>query len=475
MQYSVVNFKDVNINFDKRIDAEYFKPEYLNVENIIETKNWDLLVNISNVKGGKRLPIGEIFLDEGISYIRAEDIKNGFVEYIDSPKISLKLHEELKAYQTKLNDVLITIVGNSIGDIGIVKFQLEKCNLTENCAKIVTSKNIIPDYLFVFLLSKFGQNQIHREKVGTAQPKLALIRIRSFKIPILYNNFQNLIKNIVEFSFIRQELSKQLYQQAEKLFLEELNLYNWNSTHQLSYIKNFSDTEDAKRIDAEYFQPKYEEIIKAVKEYNNGWDNFGDIVSIKKCIEVGSDTYKEEGIPFVRVSNLNKFEINENNQQYISEDYYKELAENFQPKKGEILLSKDGTAGLAYHINSEPKKMIPCGGILRLKVINKEYLPEYLTLVLNSLIVQEQIERVSSGALIKHWLVDQINNTVIPKLDIEKQKEIVSKIQESFKCREQSKQLLEIAKLGVEKAIEENEETATNWINQELLRLDIKL
>ena len=98
-------------------------------------------------------------------------------------------------------------------------------------------------------------------------------------------------------------------------------------------------------------------------------------------------------------------------------------------------------------------------------------MPEYLTLVLNSLIVQEQIEKVLSGALIKHWLTEQINNTVIPKLDIDKQKEIVEKIQESFKCREQSKQLLEIAKQGVEKAIEQNEESATVWINQELEKL----
>ncbi|MCA6523364.1 MAG: hypothetical protein ACK5Y4_04780 [Pseudanabaena sp.] len=40
--------------------------------------------------------------------------------------------------------------------------------------------------------------------------------------------------------------------------------------------------------------------------------------------------------------------------------------------------------------------------------------------------------------------------------------------------RDQSRKLLEIAKTGVEKAIEQNEEVAINWINQQLKNLGIK-
>src|SRR4030067_591175 len=100
MRYSVVNYREVKENSDFRIDADYFRHDFLN------------------------------------------------------------------RYQTKKNDVLITIVGNSIGDVGLVKFNLEKCNLTENCAKVSNLINVIPEFLFAFLLSKHGQIQIHREKVG---------------------------------------------------------------------------------------------------------------------------------------------------------------------------------------------------------------------------------------------------------------------------------------------------------------------
>ena len=51
------------------------------------------------------------------------------------------------------------------------------------------------DYLFSFLQSKFGKFQIERETVGTAQPKLAIERIRNFLIPIIDKKIQN--KNLI--------------------------------------------------------------------------------------------------------------------------------------------------------------------------------------------------------------------------------------------------------------------------------------
>ncbi|PHM11529.1 hypothetical protein CK516_02005 [Nostoc sp. 'Peltigera malacea cyanobiont' DB3992] len=60
---------------------------------------------------------------------------------------------------------------------------------------------------------------------------------------------------------------------------------------------------------------------------------------------------------------------------------------------------------------------------------------------------------------------------------------VTEKVRESRKAREQSKQLLEIAKTGVEGAIllqrgsanETDEATATTWINQQLEALKMNL
>jgi restriction endonuclease S subunit len=140
-----------------------------------------------------------------------------------------------------------------------------------------------------------------------------------------------------------------------------------------------------------------------------------------------------------------------------------------QPQKGEILLSKDATPGIAYYLSDVPGQMIPSSGILRLTVKDAaKIIPEYLTLVLNSVVVQKQIERDAGGSVINHWLVDQVKNTIVPLLDDEVQKEISGKIAESFLKRKQSRSLLEIAKIGVEMAIEKSEEEAEKWINKEV-------
>ena len=120
--------------------------------------------------------------------------------------------------------------------------------------------------------------------------------------------------------------------------------------------------------------------------------------------------------------------------------------------------------------------MVPSGGILRLTVRNRERpSEEYLTLVLNSTLVQQQILKDAGGSIIKHWRLDQVKNTLIPILGKEKQKEIKSKIENSFDCRKKSKQLLEIAKQGVEMAIEQNEAMAKEWIKMQIQNLDINL
>lgn len=173
----------------------------------------------------------------------------------------------------------------------------------------------------------------------------------------------------------------------------------------------------------------------------------------------------------MRVSNLSKFGINNDNQQFLSNSLYEGL-KTHQPQKGEILLSKDATPGIAYYLKDAPGKMIPSSGILRLTVKDADSIyPEYLTLVLNSTIVQKQIERDAGGSIINHWLVDQVKNTTIPILSVSLQKQISEKVDQSFSDREQSKRLLDIAKRGVEMAIEKSEKEAEKWINTSLYEI----
>ena len=85
--------------------------------------------------------------------------------------------------------------------------------------------------------------------------------------------------------------------------------------------------------------------------------------------------------------------------------------------------------------------------------------------MLNSILTQEQVNRDVGGSVILHWRPDQVAGTIIPILHQDKQTEIEQKVLESFNLRQRAKHLLEHAKCAVEIAIEQDEQTAIDWLD----------
>ena len=130
-----------------------------------------------------------------------------------------------------------------------------------------------------------------------------------------------------------------------------------------------------------------------------------------------------------------------------------------------ILFSKDGSVGSAYHLRKDFEG-ITSSAILHLKVNDEKLvIPEYLTLVLNSILVQMQAERDAGGSIILHWRVSEIENVMVPIIEYSKQQQIAGLIEQSFSLKKQSEHLLEVAKKAVEIAIEEDEQVAIDYIN----------
>ena len=79
--------------------------------------------------------------------------------------------------------------------------------------------------------------------------------------------------------------------------------------------------------------------------------------------------------------------------------------------------------------------------------------------------MQLQAERDVNGAVIQHWKPSNIENVIIPILPYAIQQEVAEKVQHSFSLRKQADQLIETAVKAVEIAIENGEETATDYLN----------
>lgn len=469
MQVSTVRFQKLNPEF--RIDAEYYRAEILNRLNVLEQHKKEKLESLVDfVIGpfGSTITVDKYVDESKYRYVRNKDINNFLIKDDGAALIPKIVYDSLPQFHIKKNDLLITVVG-TLGKVAIVTND-DTRSIFSCKSTIIRTRKINPFYLLTYLNSTTGKLFSLRGKRGAIQEGLNLSDLKEIQVFIPSGKFQSLIESTIKTSFNGTSDSIASYNQAKALLLSELGLLNWKAKHRLSFVKNYSATNQAGRIDAEYFQLKYDEIVNTIKGYQGGWDVLGNIVSIKKCVEVGSQAYMDNGdIPFVRVSNLSPFELIE--EKYISNELYEELSQH-QPQKGEILLSKDATPGIAYHMNEKPKKMIPSGGILRLKVINDQINEDYLTLVLNSLIVKEQINRDVGGSVILHWRPDQVKQTLIPILSAKKQQQIQQKIIDSFNLRRQSKHLLECAKRAVEIAIEKNEEEAVKWLQEQTKEAD---
>ncbi|RXJ96526.1 DNA methylase [Malaciobacter molluscorum] len=377
-------------------------------------------------------------------------------------KISLSAHNKLIKTQTLEGDILTARTGK-VGGASIITKDFVGSNSNQNVVNIrITDNSIVPLFLVTFLNCKYGINQFIKASTGNVQPWLNLSLLRKVKIPIFLNNFQLNIEKLVNLAYSKLEDSKSLYKQSEELLLKELDLLNFKPSQEKVSIKSFNESfGESGRLDSEYYQPKYDEIIEHIK--NVEFDSLYNIVNIKKSIEPGSDAYQEEGIPFIRVSNLTKFCLSTPDIHLSKDLFDDELLEVLQPKKDTILLSKDGTVGIAYNIKNEAD-FITSGALLHLTIKKDNVLPEYLTLVLNSIVVQMQSQRDAGGSIIKHWKPSEIAEVLIPIVDRDIQIQIEEKIKESFKLKEESKQLLEVAKRAVEIAIEEDELIAMEFI-----------
>ena len=339
---------------------------------------------------------------------------------------------------------------------------MQTCNISENNLGIKLKKYDRENkhYILTYFNSKYGQILTIRRTSGNAQPKLNVGDLCEIPIPILSKHFHHQISLIILKAREISLKSKEIYRAAESFLLNELSLNNWQPTQANTEIKSFKNSfVQSGRLDAEYYQPKYDVLTAKIQQAEHY--KLSELIKIKKSIEPGSAAYLESGIPFIRVANLSKFGLTEPDI-HLSVTNLKDIEDLF-PKKDTILLSKDGSIGIAYKVE-EDLKAITSGAILHLTVKSEKVIPDYLTLVLNSVLTQLQAERDAGGSIIQHWRIGEIENVLIPIMQLHKQQKIAEFIQQSFSLKKQSEQLLQTAKQAVEMAIEEGEEKAMEFI-----------
>ena len=351
-------------------------------------------------------------------------------------------------------------MSGTIGDVALASKKWKyPINSNQDIAKIETKGKINPYFLYAFLISKYGQNYLRREARGSVQQHVFLSQIEQFEIPLFSKSLVELIQLTIEKSDDILYLAEDLYNQAENFLLETIGLNNFDPSTDPVNVKSFKDSFLATgRLDAEYYQKKYEDFLRLICSYPNGYESL-------------------------------KMSCNQKDYNFTPEDKteykYIELADI--GKSGEI---KDCTIALGVDLPTRARRKINTNDVIvssiegsldscalvteeynnalcstGFYVINsKKINSETLLVLFKSEPMQSILKQNCSGTILTAINKIEFQNLPVPIIDKKIQLIIKEKVSESFILQKQSEQLLETAKLAVEIAIEQNEEKAIEFI-----------
>lgn len=211
-----------------------------------------------------------------------------------------------------------------------------------------------------------------------------------------------------------------------------------------SIIKS-NDLEGLTRLDPQFYQPKFVENRKIIKCMANVV-KFGDIASSfrKGIFDLKAEDYVEDGMPFVRVSNLRHGFIEESNLVFLPTNLHDE---NLQTRlnRGDIILSK--TAYPAASLVNVPECNLSQDTI-GVKIDSNYFIkikPSFIVAFLNSKYGQLLMEQWFQGNVQMHLGLVDAKNILIPILNIKIQEKIDKLFWESSKQYAEAKNLFEQA------------------------------
>ena len=461
-----------------RIDAEYYQKDNLTLENVLES----LAGKSISAHSGKTdcsafyPSITGYYSDDrnNVPFLRVNEIVDGLVVISDK---TVFLPEEVLQSNTKTialaypGDIIIAKGGNTLAKVGLVTDEYKVYATCRDVIILRTDKmtDINKYYLWAYLHCSFGQKLMWRSASQTGQPHLTLSAIDGIRVPEYSMELQIAIEKLYNRSVYIKQKSQKRYSDAAELLSEHLGISEEINT--AISTKMFSATYKATgRLDAEYYQPKYDAYLASLQKFDT--TSLPDEFDVFKNTGTNyADGISDVGV--IKTKQLTNVGVNiDAVESYFTHEACVANKSTFISDNDVIFASMGvGSLGKISVVSYKGDKKFVTDSTLRIYRAKEttRILPEVLCVFLQSVVGQELIYRyvVGSTGIINVYDED-IAKIPIPVLNMSVQREIAEKLQESFALRRLSKQLLRYAKKAVEMAIEQGEETAIKWLESKV-------
>jgi type I restriction enzyme S subunit len=253
--------------------------------------------DVCDVKGGKRLPKGSKLINEPTEhpYIRIRDMyqhkyieNNGDLEYVDE-----ETFKKINRYITNSGDVIIAIVGNTIGLVSLVGRSLDNASLTENCVKLINLKECLSEFIYYYLITEIGQNDLKSKIVGTSQPKLPIYGVKDIcmRLPIIEEQKKiiDILSTLDEKIEVNNQINKTLENMAQAIFKQ------W-----------FVDFEFPNEDGEPYTSSGGKMVESELGMIPKGWEiaALGELADIQKGLSYKGKHLVDSGIPMMNLGNI---------------------------------------------------------------------------------------------------------------------------------------------------------------------------
>ena len=158
----------------------------------------ELDIYISDGNYSSKYPRSEEFVNEGIPFIRGNNMLNGEIIDEDMYFITSEKHSVLLKGHVKSGDVLITTRGN-IGQVAIVPERHEDSNINAQIVLLRVNPNVLYNrYLLWVLQSQNAKDQFETLQTGTALKQLPVGKLEQIKIKYKNLEEQHFIATVLD-------------------------------------------------------------------------------------------------------------------------------------------------------------------------------------------------------------------------------------------------------------------------------------
>ena len=442
LEISEVSILDILKLDDYRLEAEFHISNKIDFESVkgVEVESFSQYGTSKDLNENHRgFPV--LRLNEFDSFFISKPAK--YCDLID--------FETYKSLKLKKDDVLICRTNGNpkfVGKAAIVPQDYEYA-FASYLFRVRPDTNLINSATLVtFLNSKYGRLEIEKYSMVGNQANFSPAKFRQISVPLFSKQFNAEIEKLVYKSFDLLKDSKIHYLDAVEILNSELGLKDWQPNNASVNIKQLKESFLASgRLDAEYYQTKYEDYAEYIRKYKHGFDILGNVCSLneKNFNPVDNTEYR-----YIELSNIgNSGEITGYTTSIGAE--LPSRARRLVHTNDVIVSSIEGSLQSVALVTAEYDKAICSTGfyVVKSETIN----PETLLVLFKSEPMQNLLRQGCSGTILTAIGRNELQNIVMPKIRNEVQTEIAEYVQKSISLRNEAKQLLENAKLQVEDAI----------------------